>query len=189
MTQADRVHSTPRITASKTNPPVDPTRRRVISLAVGAIAATVPAAAVAESMATGASPALIAALAALQASRARLEESRVAYNVACTHVDRWEAENPQPASKRGRRPWLKRESAYCYAVSGEQWQDVLCAEVDFHRAQEAVAAIECAGPADLQLMIEASTAHDSRQLSIINRAPIARAVVAHIAEMARGGQS
>jgi hypothetical protein len=182
MIQADRVLSTPRITASKTNPPVDPTRRRVISLAVGAIAATVPAAAVAESTgAPGGSPALIAALAALQASRARLEESREAYRVACTHVDRWEAENPQPASKRGRRRWLKRAGRYCDAVSAEQWQNVLCAESDFHRAQESVAAIECAGPADLRLMIEASMAHDNRLLSIINRAPIARAVVRAIA--------
>jgi hypothetical protein len=124
----------------------------------------------------------LAALDVLEAARARLEESRVAYRAACTKIDRWEAANPQPASKRGKRRWLKRESAYCYAVSGEQWQDVLCAEVDFHRAQEAVAAIECAGPADLQLMIDASTAHDSRQLSILNRAPIARPVVAHIAK-------
>jgi hypothetical protein len=51
MTQADSVHSTPRITASKINPPVDPTRRRFLTVAAGgsiagltpAIASAVPA--------------------------------------------------------------------------------------------------------------------------------------------------
>jgi hypothetical protein len=51
MTQADSVHSMPRITASKINPPVDPTRRRFLTVAAGgsiagltpAIASAVPA--------------------------------------------------------------------------------------------------------------------------------------------------
>jgi hypothetical protein len=128
---------------------------------------------------------LLGTLERLQAARARLEEARAAYKVACKRVDRWEAENPKPASKKGLRRWLKRASKYCDAVSAEQWRNVLCAESDFHHAQKAVAAIECAGPADLRLMIEASIAHDCRQLSIINRAPIARAVVAFIASQAR----
>jgi hypothetical protein len=46
MTQADSVHSTPRKTASKINPPVDPTRRHLLTLAAaGAIAAAIPTAA------------------------------------------------------------------------------------------------------------------------------------------------
>jgi hypothetical protein len=45
MTQADSVHSTPRITASKINPPVDPTRRHLLTVAAaGAVAAAIPAA-------------------------------------------------------------------------------------------------------------------------------------------------
>jgi hypothetical protein len=44
MTQADRVHSTPRITASKTNPPVDRARRRLLTIAaIGAAASAMPA--------------------------------------------------------------------------------------------------------------------------------------------------
>jgi hypothetical protein len=45
MTQADSVHSTPRETASKINPPVDPTRRRLLTVAAGgAVAAAIPTA-------------------------------------------------------------------------------------------------------------------------------------------------
>jgi hypothetical protein len=50
MTQADSVHSTPRISASKINPPVDPTRRRLLTIAAGgAVAAAIPTAALAAS--------------------------------------------------------------------------------------------------------------------------------------------
>jgi hypothetical protein len=35
MTQADRVHSTPRTSTSKIDPPVDPTRRRLLTVAAG----------------------------------------------------------------------------------------------------------------------------------------------------------
>jgi hypothetical protein len=48
MTQADRVHSTPRITASKIDP-VDQARRHLLTIAAGgAVAATIPIAALAE---------------------------------------------------------------------------------------------------------------------------------------------
>ena len=174
MIQADCVHSTP-----PTNTPIDTTRRRILTIAGGAFAAA--AALPSPARASGPSLALLGALEALESSRGRLEDSRAAYCAACAHVDRWEAENPKPASKKGLRRWLKRASKYCDAVSAEHWQNVLIAEVDFHHAQEAVAAIKCTGPADLRLMIEASVVHDSRQLSITNRAPIARAVVRAIA--------
>ena len=45
MTQADRVHSTPRKTASKMNPPVDQARRHLLTIAAGgAVAAAIPTA-------------------------------------------------------------------------------------------------------------------------------------------------
>ena len=45
MTQANRVHSTPRITASKIYPPVDPTRRHLLTVAAaGAVATALPTA-------------------------------------------------------------------------------------------------------------------------------------------------
>jgi hypothetical protein len=45
MAQATRVHSTPRRTASKTKPPVDPTRRHLLTIAAsGAVAAAIPTA-------------------------------------------------------------------------------------------------------------------------------------------------
>jgi hypothetical protein len=48
MIEADSVHSTPRMTASKTNPPVDQARRRLLTIAAGgAVAAAIPAAALA----------------------------------------------------------------------------------------------------------------------------------------------
>jgi hypothetical protein len=43
MIQADSVHSTPRITASKMNSSVDPTRRNLLTIAAaGAVAAAIP---------------------------------------------------------------------------------------------------------------------------------------------------
>jgi hypothetical protein len=46
MTKADSVLSTPRTTASKINPPVDPTRRHLLTVAAGgAVAAAIPTAA------------------------------------------------------------------------------------------------------------------------------------------------
>jgi hypothetical protein len=44
MTKADSVHSTPRITASKLNPPVDPTRRQFLTVAAAGAAAITTAA-------------------------------------------------------------------------------------------------------------------------------------------------
>jgi hypothetical protein len=41
MIEADSVHSTPRVTASKINPPVDPTRRRFLAVSAGASVASV----------------------------------------------------------------------------------------------------------------------------------------------------
>ena len=45
MTQADSVHSTPPLNTSKIHPPVDPTRRHLLTLAAGgAVAAAIPTA-------------------------------------------------------------------------------------------------------------------------------------------------
>jgi hypothetical protein len=60
MTKADSVHSTPRTTASKINPPIDPTRRHLLIIAAGgAVAAAIPTATL---MATPAVDPIFAAL-------------------------------------------------------------------------------------------------------------------------------
>ena len=69
MTQADCVFSTPPTNTSATNPPgpVDPTRRRILTIAGGAVAAAIPTAAL---MAVPAVDPIFAAIAGWQAAHA-----------------------------------------------------------------------------------------------------------------------
>jgi hypothetical protein len=107
MTQADRVLSTPPL-----NTPMDPTRRRFLTVAaVGSMvgAGTLAAAAFtpndvpqAVAMPTvGSSPALRAAIARLAEAHVNLIGAKATAEEAEAMWTDWEAQNPQPASKRG----------------------------------------------------------------------------------------
>jgi hypothetical protein len=92
MTQADTRDSTPRITASKTNPPVDQARRRLLTIAAGgAVAAAIPAATLAAAPAVDPIFALIAAKRAADLAHDRacgaLNEAEVRYGVDSDEAD------------------------------------------------------------------------------------------------------
>jgi hypothetical protein len=70
-----------------------------------------------------------------------------------------------------------------------KWQALMQAEADFADAQAALAAVPIASMEDFKTMIVSAEPYHDVELCRINRAPIARAVVFNIAEMARGGQS
>jgi hypothetical protein len=58
MTQADSVHSTPRTNTSKIDPPVDPTRRHLLTLAAGGGVAAVGISTTAQAAGSPADPIL-----------------------------------------------------------------------------------------------------------------------------------
>ena len=139
-------------------PPVDPTRRRFLTTAaVGSIvgAGSLAAAAFtpndvpqAVTMPRGASsPALRAAIARLaRAHEALIGAKATAEEAEAMWID-WEAQNPQPASKRGIRKWIRRGSAYHASVTAPSWQALMEAETAFAEAQDAVASVPIAGAA------------------------------------------
>jgi hypothetical protein len=199
MTQADRVLSTP-----PTNTPIDTNRRRFLTVAAGASVAGVGSLAVAAAMPADAIAPTIAARAAdsLPASQGmdaasdvladalvRLIYAQEVYARAEATSEKWEAEHSVPTSKRGRRRYLKRLNAYRETFIPAVWSALMQAEADFADAQTVLAATPIAGMDDFKTMIVSAELHDDVELCRINRAPIARAVVAHVAEMARGGQS
>jgi hypothetical protein len=88
----------------------------------------------------------------------------------------WEAQNPCPASKRGRKRWIKRALSEQPAIVAKPWHDLMAAEAVFVAAQAAVAETPIAGPADLQAMVGAAVVYDAALLVRPNKAPIALAV-------------
>jgi len=193
MTRADRVLSTP-----PTNTPIDTTRRRFLTVAAGASFVGAGSLAAAAMAAPGipvavtsppASPGLRAAAAALRDAKDRLTQASAANDRAEALSAAWEARNPMPKSRKGRRRWLKRLNAYREPFIPGVWQALLQADADFAEAQAALAATPVTGMGDLRVMIAAAELYDGIELVRINRAPIARAVVAHIARTAEGAQS
>jgi hypothetical protein len=200
MTQADRVLSTPRLTASKTNPPLDQARRRFLAVAAGASVAGVGSLAVAAAMPADAIAPTIAARAAnsLEASQGmdaasdvladalvRLIDAQEVYARAEATSEKWEAEHSVPTSKRGRRRYLKRLNAHRETFIPAAWQALMQAEADFAEAQAALAGVPIASMDDFKTMIVSAELYDDVDLCRINRAPIARAVVAYVAIQAR----
>src|SRR5690349_20404382 len=121
MTRADSVHSTPPTNTSAL--PVDPTRRRFLTIAaVGSAigAGTLAAAAFtpndvpqAVTMPTGSTiPALRAAIHRLTEAHRTLIGAQAAEEEAYAMFEDWLAQKPEPKSKRGRRRWIKRMGAY-----------------------------------------------------------------------------
>ena len=94
---------------------------------------------------------------------------------------------PGTKSRKGRRRYLKRLNAHRETFIPQAWQALMQAETDFAEAQAALAAVPIAGMDDFKTMIVSAELYDDIELCRINRSPISRAVVAHVAEMARGG--
>jgi hypothetical protein len=186
------------------SPPVEKARRRFLSVAAGAsvvgvgslaVAAAMPAAAIAPTVSARAADSLPAsqgmdaASDALADALVRLIYAQEVYARAEDASAKWEAEHPAPKSRKGQRRWLKRLNAYRETFIPAVWQALMKAETDFADAHEALAAVPIAGMEDLKIMIAAAELYDGIELCRINRSPISRVVVAYVAEMARGGQS
>jgi hypothetical protein len=85
----------------------------------------------------------------------------------------WEAQNPSPASRRGRRRWVRRADVHRHALVSKPWQDLMRAELVFALAQIDVALDPVTGPADLHAMADCAVTYDRVELARGNRAPIA----------------
>ena len=139
---------------NSTSMPVDQTRRRFLSQAAGVAAgsavlamATIPpalAAAVSASPldASKASPALRAAVRALDDAHERLKAAKARFVTDDLKVAEWRANNPAPLKGRARKRWVRKWREYQDATEGPSWQAQLEAEDNFRDAQMAVAKIE-----------------------------------------------
>jgi hypothetical protein len=188
MTKADRVLSTPPTNTSATNPPgpVDPTRRRFLtiaaiasvaggaSLAIAAAAPSIPQAV--QISPSDPSPALRSAIGILAAAHEDLIAAQATNEEAEAIWADWEAENPAPASRKGKRRWRKRATAERDRLVSQPWQGLMEAEIAFARAQTDVALVPITSLADLRVMATCSLAYDGIELACINRAPIAQVV-------------
>jgi hypothetical protein len=195
MAKADRVYITP-----PTNTPVDTTRRRFLAIsAIGSIvgagslafAATAPNSIPAAVVVPIGSPShrLRAAIRELAAAHETLIGAQATAEEAEAMWTDWEAQNPQPASKRGTREWIKRGNAYHRHNTAPSWQALMDAELVFSDAQAAVADVPIAGPADLDAMTGASVIYDRVDICRHNRAPIARVVAQEYFRLGKAVQS
>lgn len=194
MTRADRVRSTP-----PTSTPIDTRRRCFLSFAAGASVLAVSAvASLAQAPACSApgglqedqtvalpNPELLAALSRLQASHSVLIRAQAANEEARAMWEDWEVQNPQPASKRDFRKWIRKGNAYHNAVIAESWRALITAEVAFIADQNAIAVAPITGPADVRVLAAASVIFDAVELCCTNRAPIARSVAGEVARLGK----
>ena len=182
MAQADSVLSTP-----PTNTPVDTTRRRFLTVAaIGSMigAGTLAAVAVTPSNVVQAvtvpSDSSNHRLRAAIRQLAKAHESLIAAQATNEEAEAmwtdWLAQNPQPASRRGTKRWIRKGAVYHDRVTTPSWQTLIDAETGFVAAQNAVAGTPIAGPADVQAMAACSILYDEVELARHNRAPIARMV-------------
>jgi hypothetical protein len=168
MTQADCVLSTP-----PTNTPVDTTRRHFL-LAVGGgtaamLAATIPEPATtapAAAMSAGpldaskASPALRAAVRALDEANDRLTAAKARFDQADKNMAAWTEDNPEPAGKRAYKRWARRWRERQDAIVGESWDAQLEAERDFRTCQMAVAKVKPRDEEDLMCKAAVAAVYD-----------------------------
>jgi hypothetical protein len=94
----------------------------------------------------------------------------------------WEPQHPEPASKRGRRRWIRRANIERQALTSKPWQALMRAELVFATAQCEVALVPIiTGPADLHGMAVASAKYDRVELARGNRSPIGLMVATELA--------
>lgn len=164
MAQADS-HNT-------TSAPVDPTRRRFLALVGGSAAA---AATVSQGPAIAASskaldtskvgPALRDAVIALRESHDALEAAKAGTDAAEAKVARWEEENPEPTSKRGKKRYWRKWAEYHREASDRAWFVQRDAENHFKAAQGRLAKMHPANQDELCLMAAAAAIYDAVKLS------------------------
>ncbi len=196
MTQADSVLSTPPTNTSAIDhpmmfPPRDSTRRRFLTIAaVGSVVGTssLAAAAMAPNVPQATptavpSPALRAAIRALDLAHADLIKAKAANTAAWDLSERWELDNPAPESKRGKKRWIRKARAYQLSVTPKPWQALMKAESDFDAAQIAVAMVPAGSAADIHAMAACSIIYDEVDLARRNTAPIGRAVAFELVQL------
>ncbi len=192
MTQADSVLSTPPTNTSAIDhpimfPPRDPTRRRFLTVAAAASVAgagSLAAAAMAPNVPHAVpSPALRAAIRALDLAHAELVKAKAANTAAWDLAERWEFDNPEPDSKRGKRRWIKKAREYHLKVTPKPWNELMLAESDFDAAQIAMAMVPAGSAADIHAMAACSIIYDEVDLARRNTAPIGRAVAFELVQL------
>lgn len=156
--------------------PANPTRRRFLSFTAGGAVAAM-AITTAQAGAQAPKMAMAAAVTDLDRAFALLTQAKRVYDAAEDEAEDWEARNPQPSSKRGKRRWLKRAAAEREKLVSQPWQGLMQAEADFSEAQEAVAAVPVDSIGDLQAKAACALRYDGVEVARINRAPISRAIM------------
>lgn len=160
-------------------PMFPPSRRGFLAL-VGGSAAAVATVSTQPSMAalaglpdvSKASPAMKDAVIALRESHEALEAAQAAFAAADDKVTQWEAENPQPTSKRGKKRYWRKWSDYRNEVCDTAWHAQLDAEDDFKKAQGRVAKLQPANRDELYLMAAVAAIYDAAKLASGNDAII-----------------
>lgn len=179
-------------------PPVDPTRRRFLTVAaVGSMisAGTLAAAALTPNDVPQAvtqpapSPELRSAIRRLAKAHEALITAQATNEEAEAIWNDWETQNPSPASRRGRKKWIRGAEVHRRVIVAQPWQALMTAETAFAEAQAAVASTPIAGAADVQAMAACSVIYDRVELARINRAPIARVVAQEYFRLGKAVQS
>jgi hypothetical protein len=144
MAKADSVYITPPPNTSAIDrpimfPPRDPTRRRFLAVAAFASVAGAGSLAAAAMAPNDVPPAvtlpigspshrLRAAIRQLAAAHETLIAAQADNEEADTMWMDWELQNPEPASKRGRRRWIRRAEVERHAMVAKPWEDLMTAE-------------------------------------------------------------
>lgn len=128
-----------------------------------------------------ASRALRDAIRALDHAHTSLKIAQAANEEAEALWSDWRRQHPEPASKRGRRRWIRRTDIERQALTSKPWQALMRAELVFATAQCEVALVPITGPADLHGMAVASAKYDRVELARGNRSPIGLMVATELA--------
>jgi hypothetical protein len=190
------------VTAGPSHTPVDvPSRRRFLTKAAGAVAggavlamaAIPPAPAVAAP--TGpldpakASPALRAAVIALDDAHERLKEANAAVSADDATVTRWRELNPKPTGRRAVKNWARRYRDYRDSITMDSWHASMDAEDAFRTAQGAVAKIDARDMGELALKACLSTVYDPVKLAGGRSAVIGFSVALNLISLTTAGAS
>jgi hypothetical protein len=173
-------------------PPVDPTRRRFLSQAAGvaaggtvlALATMSPASTVAAPASAldpaKASPALRAAVIALDEAHGRLKEANAAVSADDATVTKWRELNPKPTGRRAVKNWARRYRDYRDSITMDSWHASMDAEETFRTAQVAVAKIDARDMGELELKAALSVVYDAVRLRDGRSAVIAFSVALNL---------
>jgi hypothetical protein len=204
MTQADSVHSTPPTNTHimQRQTAAAPTRRRFLTIAAGASAISVASLAAAATVPSlpqavvlprlapaDTSPVLRSAVRALAKAHDALIAAQATNEEAEAIWQDWEDRNPQPASRRGRKRWIRRADVQRQALVSKPWQALMKAELVFAGAQIGLAVVPIASTADLEAMAACSVTYDRVDLARVNRAPIGLMVAREVSRLGMAVQS